>query len=162
MWGREMRAGLAFVLVSLLVGGAFRDWKRSHEERLADLVESLESKDRAARDRAARPDLGVLAPILSAGDSGRVASKRAAARSAPLAPARVDLNRASPLELERLPGIGPALAARIAADRHARGPYARPESLLRVPGIGPRILGRILPFLSGPLAPADSGSPIAN
>jgi competence protein ComEA len=51
----------------------------------------------------------------------------------------VDLNGASPLELEQLPGIGPALAGRIVAAR----PYARLEDLLRVAGIGERTLERL-------------------
>ena len=166
MWGREMRAGLAFVLASLLVGGAFRDWKRNHDVRFADLVESLESKDRAARDRAARSGAEVLAPGLTSGGSGPAragsAGPAATLSSPPLTPARIDINRATPAELTRLPGIGPTLAARIAADRRAHGPYSSPDSLLRVPGIGPRILGRVRPFLIAPDSPADSGSPIAN
>lgn len=166
MWGREMRAGLAFVLASLLVGGAFRDWERNHEVRFADLVESLESKDRAARDREARPGSGAFAPGVTPaapGPAGSGGAGPAAQRSSPpLTPARIDLNRATPAELTRLPGIGPTLAARIAADRRSHGPYRSLDSLLRVPGIGPRILGRIRPFLIAPGSPADSGSPIAN
>jgi hypothetical protein len=48
----------------------------------------------------------------------------------------VDLNRASPAELESLPRIGPALAKRIVAGR----PYADLASLQRVRGIGPATL----------------------
>jgi competence protein ComEA len=48
----------------------------------------------------------------------------------------VNVNRASATELETLPGIGPALAARIVADRRAHGSYARLSDLTRVSGIG--------------------------
>lgn len=49
---------------------------------------------------------------------------------------RVQVNTASASELERLPGVGPVLAARIAAYRDANGPFATIEDLLDVPGIG--------------------------
>ncbi|MFQ5535859.1 MAG: ComEA family DNA-binding protein [Gemmatimonadota bacterium] len=66
-------------------------------------------------------------------------------RSAPGAdPARVDVNRADTLELQRLPGVGPALARRIAAARR-EGVFRRPEDLLRVRGIGPATLERLRP-----------------
>ncbi len=57
----------------------------------------------------------------------------------------VDLNRAGPLELESLPGIGPALAERIIRDRGEAGPYRTVDDLLRVSGIGPVVLERIRP-----------------
>lgn len=61
----------------------------------------------------------------------------------PLAPGeRLDPNRAPDVELARLPGVGPALAARIIADREAHGPFRRPDDLLRVRGIGPATLER--------------------
>jgi competence protein ComEA len=59
----------------------------------------------------------------------------------------VDLNTAGIDELVRLPGIGPATAARILEDRNARGPYRRVEDLLRVKGIGPKKLARIRPLV---------------
>ncbi|WP_419861973.1 ComEA family DNA-binding protein [Candidatus Palauibacter sp.] len=56
--------------------------------------------------------------------------------------ARIDLNRASPAQLESLSGIGPALAARIIEDRSENGPFEAPEAVTRVSGIGPRTLAR--------------------
>nr|MBO2472111.1 hypothetical protein [Bacillota bacterium] len=51
---------------------------------------------------------------------------------------RININTATVAELQRLPGIGPALAARIVAYREAWGPFRRIEDLLEVPGIGQR------------------------
>lgn len=48
----------------------------------------------------------------------------------------VHLNEASEADLERLPGVGPVLAARILDHRNQHGPFAAPEDLLDVPGIG--------------------------
>ena len=55
----------------------------------------------------------------------------------------IDLNTAGVSELDRLPGIGPVLAARIVAHRDAHGPFRGPEELLAVQGIGPRLLERL-------------------
>ncbi len=48
----------------------------------------------------------------------------------------VDLNRADQATLETLPGIGPALAARIIAWRDEHGGFTTVEDLLDVSGIG--------------------------
>lgn len=42
-----------------------------------------------------------------------------------------------------LPGVGPALADRIIADREANGAFATVGDLDRVKGIGPRMLERL-------------------
>lgn len=55
--------------------------------------------------------------------------------------ARISLNEAGPGALERLPGIGPALAARIVAAR----PFGRIDELQRVRGIGPVTLEKLRP-----------------
>lgn len=53
-----------------------------------------------------------------------------------------DVNRASRRQLERVPGVGPALAGRIIEGR----PYAQVDDLLRVSGIGERTLERMRPW----------------
>lgn len=168
-----MRAGLAFVLVSLLVGTGFREWRRSNEVRFSDLVRELEtgqtsrsatgSKTAAERSHAA--GTGTEAANDSTHPSTRTgtgASRSRRASEPALRPHGIDVDRATAAELERLPGIGPSLAAKIVAERARNGPYGGADALLRVPGIGPRKLELIRPYLATPRVAADSGSPIAN
>ncbi len=60
---------------------------------------------------------------------------------------RLDLNQATEDELEALPGIGVALASRIADFRKRHGPFERLSSLTDVPGIGEKRLHAIIPYL---------------
>ena len=48
-------------------------------------------------------------------------------------PAKLDLNEASPKELETIAGVGPATAARIVRVRERNGPYRCIEELQAVP-----------------------------
>lgn len=59
----------------------------------------------------------------------------------------VDLNSANAEELGRLPGIGPATAARIVEFRNRNGRFRRPEHLLLVPGISDRKFREIKPHV---------------
>jgi len=167
-----MRAGLAFMLVSLLVGTGFREWRRSNEVRFADLVRELESGqsshgDGERTDPEAAAGSGHAAGKANGAANDSTSSTRGASRSRrasepALRPHGIDVDRATAAELERLPGIGPSLAAKIVAERARNGLYGGADALLRVPGIGPRKLELIRPYLATPRAPADSGSPIAN
>lgn len=51
---------------------------------------------------------------------------------------RVDVNRATRVELERVKGIGPVLAEEILRYRERHGPFRRLEELLILRGVGVR------------------------
>lgn len=56
----------------------------------------------------------------------------------------VDVNRATERELEGLPGIGPALAQAVVAERERRGGFSSVEELLEVRGIGEAKLAALI------------------
>ena len=51
---------------------------------------------------------------------------------------RININDASAAELEKLPGVGKAIAERIIAHREQYGPFRRAEHLMMVRGISDR------------------------
>jgi competence protein ComEA len=63
-------------------------------------------------------------------------------------PPRVSLNTATQAELERLPGIGPALAARIIEHRQRYGPFRRAEHVMMVRGIGDLRFRQMRPYVT--------------
>lgn len=66
----------------------------------------------------------------------------------------VSINEASREELERLPGIGPGLAARIVEHRERFGRFRRAEHLMLVRGISERRFLSLRPYVT-----AESKSP---
>jgi competence ComEA-like helix-hairpin-helix protein len=58
---------------------------------------------------------------------------------------KIDLDRATALELARLPKVGPALARAIVSWREAHGPFGGLAALDAVPGIGPGLLQGLAP-----------------
>lgn len=60
----------------------------------------------------------------------------------------VSLSSATAADLEMLPGIGPALAARIIAWRDSAGGFRTMEDLMKVRGIGPATFARLKPLLA--------------
>ncbi len=91
------------------------------------------------------PPAGVPAELLT--DTRREV-ERQERMGTPLAPGElIDPNRDLDVELARLPGVGPTLAARIVANRESEGAFRRSSDLLRVSGIGPATLERMRPHL---------------
>jgi competence ComEA-like helix-hairpin-helix protein len=78
---------------------------------------------------------GVSAPATS--------SSRARSGAGGQPVARLDLDRATEAEIDRLPHVGPALARRLVANRDSFGAFGSLEALRRVRGLGPATLERL-------------------
>lgn len=95
--------------------------------------------------------VGLAAPAGSPSPMGSsVSSATPPDRAAPSAPsvagtpaAPVDLNTATPADLEALPGVGPVTAAAIIAWRTAHGKFTSVDQLGEVDGIGPARLDKL-------------------
>ncbi len=80
-------------------------------------------------------------------DSARILAADAERRTRPLAAGeRLDPNRASEAELDRLPGVGPGLARAIVAARDS-APFRSVSDLIRVRGVGSSTLEKLRPGL---------------
>jgi competence ComEA-like helix-hairpin-helix protein len=153
--GDERRA-VALLAALLLLASAAR-WLERPRSILDDAptvdLASLEEASRAARDDPAtsRPRRRRVpaAPAAPAPD-GRGASGYTTAT--PIGPARagtsesaapIRLNAATAEELQRISGIGPAIAARLLARRDSLGAFRSYDDVDAVSGIGPALLARI-------------------
>ncbi|HEX7241458.1 MAG TPA: helix-hairpin-helix domain-containing protein [Longimicrobiaceae bacterium] len=122
------------------------EWRASHGpfRTLADL-DSVPGVG-AALLREAAPHLALpAAPVRAA--SARPGLALSSSAPSPAAAGPLDLNAATAEELERLPGIGPALARRIVERRASAGRFRSPAELESVPGIGAKTLARIAPLV---------------
>jgi competence protein ComEA len=106
---------------------------------------------------AQRALLVLAAALLALGAwAGGPAARRPASTQVPDDPSLVlqlDLNRASAADLETLPGVGAALAARIVARRSAQGRFRSVDELRQVAGIGEKLIAALRPYLTVSPAP---------
>jgi competence protein ComEA len=69
-------------------------------------------------------------------------------------PAPLNLNTATKADLEKLPGVGPAMAQRILDYRQKIGSFKKAEELMNVQGIGEKSFLKLKPLVT--VAPAKS------
>lgn len=125
---------------------------------LPDILGSL-----GIRDRSGTPHTDEKLPCNCAvrfrGSSPAWHAEKIAGRHLLAAGLHIDINLADEKDLMALPGIGPALAARIVEQREARGYFRDVRDLLNVPGIGKKRLSALEPFVE---VKPISGSPQAS
>lgn len=63
-------------------------------------------------------------------------------------PGQVDLNTATVSALTALPGVGPATARRIIAERDTHGPFRSVRDLRRVKGLGAKRIEQLSPLVT--------------
>ena len=104
----------------------------------------------------------VVIGFLSAGaPHAQIAPKEEAARPAAKPATVVNLNTATVAELEKLPGIGQKVAARIVEYRQKNGQFKKIEELMNVQGIGEKSFLKIKDRLTvGARSAEKTGTPL--
>ena len=100
---------------------------------------------RSDRHQHTRSEPAAALPSDAGGGPSGTRGRRARRANPP--PDSVDLNSADERTLQTLPGVGPALAARIVLFRAANGPFGSVDELLDVAGITERRLELISPYV---------------
>jgi competence protein ComEA len=81
-------------------------------------------------------------------DSNAQTSAPSSTAAQPAAAALVNLNTATAADLAKLPGIGPAVAARIVEYRQKNGGFKKAEELMNVKGIGEKTFLKLKPLVT--------------
>ena len=160
----EGAAALAVFLA--LAGGSVAQHLQARSEPVpADVYAAADRAFAAAQDTGAAGPAGPravppgpapngAAPEAIAGDStaaqiaeAAVETASAPRRSGKAPPVPTNINTASAEQLQRLPRIGPALAARIVEHRRVHGPFRHPDEIVEVKGIGEKTLETLRPWI---------------
>ena len=130
------RKGLLFLALVALSGTGVRVFR------------SRVAAPTSAEAQALETQLGRVDSVRSAKRDPKPAKRSARKPAATPDSQPIDINVATALQIEALPGIGPSLAQRIVAHRDSAGPFADLTSLCDVRGIGPALAERLRPLVT--------------
>ena len=94
--------------------------------------------------------LALLLVSTAAVEARQTPAQDAAAAAKPSSAALINLNSATAAELEKLPGVGPAMATRILEYRQKSGGFKKIEELMNVKGIGEKSFLKLKPLVAVP------------
>lgn len=118
------------------------------QRALALQLAAVDSARAAEAAREARPGRKPRKASQAPAERPRAAKPPKAPKEQPAPIPVVDMDVAPMALIESLPGIGPVLAARVVADRNQNGPFGSLEGLQRVKGIGPAMAERLAPYVT--------------
>ena len=168
--GLSAPEGAGAVLLLLALGGGFAatHLQRTSDPLPPDVYAAADAAFAAAAADTSAPALAEPAPtgpappasgalgLMSAPGPDSTAAQLAEAavetaaaprRQGKPPPARTNINTATEAQLQRLPGIGPALAGRIVEHRRVHGPFRHPDRLVDVRGIGDKTMEKLRPWV---------------
>jgi competence protein ComEA len=90
----------------------------------------------------------VACALMLVAGQGRTHAAGQDGKAATPAPAPLNLNVATAADLEKLPGVGAAMATRILEYRQKSGGFKKIEELMNVQGIGERNFLRLKPLVT--------------
>ena len=156
MYTRQQLTLLLILVGAAGVGLAVMHWRAAHPE-LVERIERIDREPPGASGAASAPPspsrpVRITKPRGLDADTGGARPRRSAA--SPRIPKReaipddeprslLDLNRATVVELRRLPGVGAVLAQRIVEMREAAGRFAAVDDLGAVRGLRRSTLERL-------------------
>lgn len=143
----RLRAGARAFEAVVLAGGALPDADLTRvnlARRLADEEMLLVPRQgEPARVPVAPASPPPSSPPPSPPDAVEMARPPRKASVSELRTRPLHLNQADALQLQTIPGVGPALAASIVRFRKTHGPFKRVEEVLKVPRFGERLWSRV-------------------
>ncbi len=133
---------IAFLIFSLLVGASVKMYRQNSSERVVSTptgsVEQFSNKVK---------EIDSLEAATKKGESLKKKEVVAEPTKTKWRNIKVNVNKASVTELQKVPQIGPVLASNIVEYRLKKGDFPKIDDMIHVKGIGKKTLNKIRDYL---------------